>query len=450
MAKSGRLTVKQVENARSERGKDLWLSDGGGLYLHVRPSGTKAWRMRYMIAGTSRVLDLGSAELKSLADARSAARNHREMLDRGLDPLREQARAAEEASAEEVRRNQEIASRRTFAVAVDAWVVYQLAGRKDKGAEALRILKKDVLATLGNCDLTAVTKAELGACLDRIVARGARRLANICLRELKQFFHWCEARGWVARSPLFGVEKKHVGGEEVERDRVLSVDELRQLRDALPAANLERHSELAIWILLSTLARVGELSRAAWADIDLEAGTWFLQETKNSQPHTIYLSDFSIKQFQELKRHTGWSVWVMPSARKRRLDKAQPTPEIDRPMASSALTKQIHDRQSQKNKKHRSNAKEALILSGGSWTPHDLRRTGATLMGENGVTPEIIERCLNHKEQRKVIRIYQRQELIPERRQAWRTLGEILDQIVTGAPRKVIHMAQQSHAVKSR
>jgi hypothetical protein len=33
---------------------------------------------------------------------------------------------------------------------------------------------------------------------------------------------------------------------------------------------------------------------------------------------------------------------------------------------------------------------------GGGWTPHDLRRTGATMMGELGVMGEGIERCLNH------------------------------------------------------
>ncbi len=440
MAKIGQLTVKQVENARSDGSKDLWISDGGGLYLHVRPSGTKAWRMRYMIRGKSRVVDLGSAELKSLADARSAARSYRELLDRGVDPVEEQARAAEAARAEEARLQQEIASRRTFAAAVDAWATYQLATRKDKGVEARRILNKDVLVILGDRDLTAVTKGDLVACLDPIVARGARRLANICLRELKQFFHWCEAREWVVRSPLLGVEKKHVGGEEVERDRVLSVDELKELRDALPGANVEKYAELAIWILLATLARVGELSRAAWADIDLTAGTWVIPETKNGQAHTVYLSEFAVKQFTELRRHTGWSAWVMPSARKRRLDKEQPSPAVDRPIGKSALTRQIYDRQRPTALKHRSRSIGSLLLSGGGWTPHDLRRTGATIMGENGVMPEVIERCLNHKEQRKLIRIYQRQELLPERRQAWQILGEVLDQIATGAARKVVRM----------
>ncbi len=39
------LTVKEIENARAD-GADRWLNDGGGLFLHVRPAGTKTWRLR--------------------------------------------------------------------------------------------------------------------------------------------------------------------------------------------------------------------------------------------------------------------------------------------------------------------------------------------------------------------------------------------------------------------
>ena len=302
----------------------------------------------------------------------------------------------------------------------------------------MRMLRKDVINVLGHRDLRSIGRSDLLACLDGIVARGARVQANHCLVALKQFYRWCEARDWVDRSPLTWIAKKQVGGNIKERDRVLSLDEIRALRDQLPRANLERHAELAIWILLSTLVRIGELSRAAWKDVDLDAGVWYLPETKNGQPHTVFLSDFARRQFRELKRHTGWSSWVMPSARKRAIEKEAPSPEVDIPIGPKALTKQFIDRQSHANKKHRTQAKETLTLYGGRWTPHDLRRTGATLMGESGVMSEVIERCLNHKEHRKVVRTYQRQELLPERREAWRTLGDVLDAILKDTPRKVV------------
>ena len=51
---------------------------------------------------------------------------------------------------------------------------------------------------------------------------------------------------------------------------------------------------------------------------------------------------------------------------------------------------------------------------------------------------EVIERCLNHREHRKVVRTYQRQELLPERREAWRVLGEVLDATLRDAPSNVV------------
>jgi integrase len=61
-----------------------------------------------------------------------------------------------------------------------------------------------------------------------------------------------------------------------------------------------------------------------------------------------------------------------------------------------------------------------------------LRRTGATLMASLGVRPDVIEKCLNHTEQNKIQRIYQRAELRPEMAEAWRLLGERLELLTAG------------------
>jgi len=67
------------------------------------------------------------------------------------------------------------------------------------------------------------------------------------------------------------------------------------------------------------------------------------------------------------------------------------------------------------------------VLSGGVWRAHDLRRTGATLMGELGVRSDVIERCLNHVGENKLRTVYQRQELVVERTDAFKRLGERLE-----------------------
>ena len=47
-------------------------------------------------------------------------------------------------------------------------------------------------------------------------------------------------------------------------------------------------------------------------------------------------------------------------------------------------------------------------------------------MAELGVQPHVVERCLNHTEQNKMVRVYQRHQYAPEMAAAWRRLGDQL------------------------
>ena len=97
-------------------------------------------------------------------------------------------------------------------------------------------------------------------------------------------------------------------------------------------------------------------------------------------------------------------------------------------MCSKTITKQVADRQRGENSpmSNRTKQTDSLILSGGQWRPHDLRRTGATIAVELGISPEAVERCLNHTEQSKIKRIYQRASYASEKKRAWQMLGDKL------------------------
>ena len=85
---------------------------------------------------------------------------------------------------------------------------------------------------------------------------------------------------------------------------------------------------------------------------------------------------------------------------------------------------------------------DSLVLSKGikgEWTPHDLRRTGATMMQELGVTLEIIDRCQNHLlGGSKVRRHYLHHDYAKEKTEAWRLLGERLESILAGSPKAAV------------
>ena len=80
--------------------------------------------------------------------------------------------------------------------------------------------------------------------------------------------------------------------------------------------------------------------------------------------------------------------------------------------------------------KGRTKASSALLLSGGAWTPHDLRRSGATLMSRLGIDGDVIERCLNHVEPNRIKRIYQRDKKETPMYDAWQVLGQSIADII--------------------
>ncbi len=89
-------------------------------------------------------------------------------------------------------------------------------------------------------------------------------MANHRFGDLRQFFNVAMAREWLEAHPLAGLTKEKIDGRQKERDRYLSEEEIVELKQRLPAANLLHTTERAIWIMLSTCCRVGELSQARW------------------------------------------------------------------------------------------------------------------------------------------------------------------------------------------
>ena len=71
--------------------------DGGGLYLQVSQTGAKSWLFRFMLAGRSREMGLGSLGAFTLAEARERARLQRQFLADGIDPI--EHRRAQQAQA---------------------------------------------------------------------------------------------------------------------------------------------------------------------------------------------------------------------------------------------------------------------------------------------------------------------------------------------------------------
>ncbi len=252
--------------------------------------------------------------------------------------------------------------------------------------------------------------------IDRIKQRGSVHTARNLLKLLRQMFKFAVDRDIIEFDPTTSLSVSKVTTKNTERDRVLSLHEIKKLKAQIPDAGMLVSTECAIWIMLATLCRVGELSKAQWKHIDFAAKTFFIptENSKNAKAHTIYLSEFSLTQFQRLYNYRQSEIWLFPN-----------TTDTSH-VCDKSISKQIDGRQNTKIHSNRSKANQALKLPGGKWTPHDLPRTGATMMGNLGIHGDVIEKCLNHTQENNLKRVYQHQELKTEQAEAWRKLGERL------------------------
>lgn len=410
------------------------LNDGGNLRGKVRISQAGkisvffVWR--YAISGKTREFYCGTWPDQSLAAIRAARDAASSRKDQGEDPALEIQLQRLEKRISATRRlaglqqeAEELAAYRARPTVMDVYALWNqliLINRKDH-LEIQRSWEKDVLPVVGKVAIQDINLAHITKILDTILARGARRLSTRTLSELRQFFGYAISRNFLESDPTRQVKKKNFGGTDTERDRVLAESEIKALVRQIPQANLYRPTEIAIWLMLATGCRVGELTSARWEHVDLNAQTWALPVTKNGRPHTVFLSPFALGQLEELRRLHPDSAWLYPNR------------EGTGPLDSKAITRQVHDRQRPGPIARRTQQRSALMLSGGGWTPHDLRRTAATLMGEKGIRPDVIERCLNHVESNRIQRTYQRQKLEGEQAEAWRTLGERLELLIKTA-----------------
>jgi integrase len=441
------ITVKELQ-ALTERENGKRVSMGESLYGVVRTGADGSVSLhvvwRYKVGGKVRQTPIGTWKNgsggKSLKELRDKKDELALNLKKGIDPI--EAKEADrlkkqadqiEAKQTQITRLQELAAkdaRMTVRGLFDLWQRTDLKKRQDRGSEALRAFEADVFPLIGDVAAAEVTKAHIQRIIDTMLTRGVKRMTERVFSDLRQLFGFAMDRDHIEADPTARIKKHKIGGS-VERDRVLSEAELIELFKRLPLSGLVESSQCALTIQLATITRIGEVLGARWEHVDFERHTWTLPETKNGKRHTVQLNDMALRQFETLRQHTGLTEWVFPASR------------LNGPVCPKTVTKQVADRQRDDGEpmSGRSKQTDSLALAGGQWRPHDLRRTGATLMAELGVLPEVIERCLNHTEQTKVKRIYQRAQYEAPMREAWQRLGDRLA-LLADKPGNVVTLAR--------
>lgn len=305
------LTALQVRNARPGR-----YSDGGGLQLLVKPTGSRSWVFRFMIAGKSRDLGLGPAgpDGLSLADARNAAAALRLKVRSGIDPLAERERAAAEAAAAE---QAAIVAGTTFKDMATTYIAAnEDSWRNPKHRQQWRnTLATYVYPVIGNLPVAEVDTAHVLKIIEplwkdkpetasRIRGRIETVLDSARARGFREGENPARWRGHLAQILPARTRLSRGHHKAMPYDDIPAfVTKLRE-RDAMAA--------LALEFTILTAARSGEVLGASWREVDLAKAIWTIpaERMKAVREHRVPLSGRAAAILEQVR--LSGSIWLFP------------------------------------------------------------------------------------------------------------------------------------------
>ncbi len=302
------------------KAKDYKLSDAGGLFLLVKTNGSKYWRLKYRYLGAEKLLALGVYPEVKLAGARRGADEARQQLRDGVDPG--ELRKIRKATKAEAAAN-------SFQSVAEEWFAKQSPIWSEAHAtKTLWMLERNLFPWLGTRPISDITPPELLASLRRIESRGAHDTAKRARQVAGQVFRFAVATGRAERDPSLDLRGALAASVKQHFPAITDPKAVGPLLQAIDDYRGTPVVRAALRLAPLTFVRPGELRKALWSEIDLDAAEWRIpaERMKARQAHIVPLSEQAVAILRELQPLTGRGEYVFPSARSPR-----------RPMSDNAV-----------------------------------------------------------------------------------------------------------------
>ena len=409
--KVAELSAKEVRDLKHRgRGLNITYPVGGvaGLLMQITPTGARSWVLRTMVGSKRREIGLGGFPDVTLAQARERAREAKEAIRQGVDPI-EQRRAARAALTAQQARGL------TFAGAMEAYLKIKLTEfNNDKHRKQWRAsLDAYAVPSLGPMLVSEITVHELARTLEPIWLTKTETASRLRGR-IEAVMAWTTVQGhregdnparW--RGNLDAILPKPSKVSKVVHHPALAhadvpswFADLRK-RDGMATRALE--------FLAMTAARSGEVRGAAWAEIDIDTALWTIpaDRMKAGKEHCVPLTPNAVALLNALPKMKG-SDFVFPAARGGMLSD----------MALSACMKRINE------------AKIGGYIdprSGRPAVPHGMRSAFRDWVSEHTDYPrDMAEISLAHSVGSDVERAYRRGDQIEKRRAMMADWGQFI------------------------
>ncbi len=399
------LTDTTVKSAKP-KSKQYRLTDGAGMYLLIKPSGKKYWRLDYSIHGRRKTYAIGIYPQVSLKNARDKRTEAKDLVAEGIDPV---------LHRQEKKHKSSVAAGNTFGGIAEDWFSRQEQWTEGHRRTVRSRLNQDILPWLKKRPINEISAPEVLRVLRRVEGRGAIETAHRCKTICSLTFRYAIASGLCDQDPtvsLRGALKTHKSKKMAAITDPAKVGELmRTIRDYHGALV----TRCALLLSALTFVRPGELRHAEWSEINWIKQEWLIpaEKMKMRRDHTVPLSDQVIQVLQEIHPLTSEGMYIFPSLR-----------SITSPMSNNTIL----------------GALRRMGFSKDEMTPHGFRSMASTLLHENEWNHEIIELQLAHARKDAVSAAYDRSRRLPERKKMMQWWSDYLDELEFGKEAQTVSL----------
>jgi len=390
------LTDLQVRKAQPKAYK---ISDEKGMYLEVRPTGSKCWRLKYRFGGKEKRLALGIYPEVTLNDARQQCDEARQLLAKGIDPgvARKAAKATEENKIFN-----------SFEMICREWLESRRSSVEPaQHIKTLARMESDVFPWLGPRPITEIKAVDILSVLRRIDERGARYTAHRVRSEISRAFRYAVVTGRADRDPCPDLQGAIPAAKTENFPAITEPQGAAALLRAIDAFQGTFIVKSALLLAPLLFVRPGELRKAEWSGFNLEKGEWRYLVTKTKTEHLVPLAPQAIAILNELLPLTGRGRYVFPGR------------DPQKPMSDAAINAALR----------RMGYDTKTEITG-----HGFRAMARTILAEELlIRPEVIEHQLAHKVPDVLGTAYNRTKFLKERREMMLQWANYLDRLKAGA-----------------
>lgn len=388
------LSDLKIKKAK-KREKSYKLSDAGGLFLLVKPNGSKLWQQKYRHAGKERLLSHGPYPEVSLAQARQKRDEARALLLKGSDPAVQKRLDQIEAETQ---------ARTTFLLVAEEYL--QMAYDRELADATMRkkIWHIHTLAEpLHNRPINEISSAEILHLLKGIEQSGRRETTKKLRGTLSGVFRLAVVTLRADNDPTYAVKGALLPVKVTNRAAITDEKVFGQFLRDLDAYSGAGVIKDAILFQILTMTRPGEVRGAKQSEFNIEHRTWGISEgrTKMRREHIIPLSEQALNLVKRNWIEVEGVELIFPSLNSNRK-------WLSENAFNSALRRLGY-------------AKEEV-------TAHGFRSTASTILNNRGYDGDVIEAALAHQDKNAIRRAYNRATYWDQRVQLMNDWANLVDQ----------------------